>query len=80
MDSWIELTGSVDYRTLSDSQLLGLTNGSIDLHGFLNEYGGEHSMALLKHLETLTYHYSYSTTAKRAYIIRLKTRKIVRRS
>jgi len=80
MNSWAELTGLVDYRTLPDSQLLGLTNGSIDLLVFLNEYGGGHNMALLKHLETLTYHYSYSTIAKRAYIIRLKTRKVVGRS
>lgn len=37
MDSWTELTGSVDYRALSDSVLLGLTNGSIDLLVFRSE-------------------------------------------
>lgn len=42
MDSWIELTGSVDYRALSDSQLLGLTNGSIDLQAFLSQRGETH--------------------------------------
>jgi len=38
-------------------------------------------MTILEHLETLTYHYSFSTIAKRAYIIRLRTmrRRFVRK-
>lgn len=80
MDSWIELTGSIDYRALSDSVLLGLTSGSIDLHGFLNEQGVENRMTLLNHLETLTHHSAFCNKAQRAYIIRLKTRKVVGRS
>lgn len=39
MIPWTELTGSIDYRALSDSVLLGLTNGSIDLYVFLSEHG-----------------------------------------
>lgn len=72
MTSWMELAGSVDYRALSDSVLLGLTSGSIDLLVFLSERV-ENRMTLLNHLETLTSHYPFSTIAKRAYIIRLKT-------
>jgi len=39
MNPWTELTGSVDYRALSDSELLCLANGSIDLQVFLSERG-----------------------------------------